>query len=152
VGRRRISRTELIRQSPITGLALVSETTQKTAFGELGCAVLGGYARTTLPNFQTFIASEPNEAIGEFAPGSRVQARCKKPCYGDYYDPIGSQPPRRQDYRTPAWWSDGSCGCPGGDNLIESVITRRSAEEMNLKLGDTVTAVIKSTEVMLQKD
>jgi molybdopterin-binding protein len=39
-----------------------------------------------------------------------------------------------------------------GDNLIESVITRRSAEEMNLKLGDTVTAVIKSTEVMLQKD
>jgi len=39
-----------------------------------------------------------------------------------------------------------------GDNLIESVITRRSAEEMNLKVGDTVAAVIKSTEVMLQKD
>jgi len=38
-----------------------------------------------------------------------------------------------------------------GDNLIESVITRRSAEEMNLKVGDTVAAVIKSTEVMLQK-
>lgn len=38
------------------------------------------------------------------------------------------------------------------DNFIESVITRRSAEEMNLKVGDTVTAVIKSTEVMLQKD
>jgi len=38
-----------------------------------------------------------------------------------------------------------------GDNLIESVITRRSAEEMKLKVGDTVTAIIKSTEVMLEK-
>lgn len=39
-----------------------------------------------------------------------------------------------------------------GKNLIESVITRRSAEEMELKKGDIVKAVIKSTEVMLQKD
>ena len=39
-----------------------------------------------------------------------------------------------------------------GQNTIESVITRRSAEEMKLKVGDTVKAVIKSTEVMLQKD
>jgi molybdopterin-binding protein len=39
-----------------------------------------------------------------------------------------------------------------GNNVIESVITRRSAEEMKLKVGDTVAAVIKSTEVMLQKD
>jgi len=39
-----------------------------------------------------------------------------------------------------------------GSNFIESVITRRSAEEMKLKVGDTVAAVIKSTEVMLQKD
>jgi molybdopterin-binding protein len=38
-----------------------------------------------------------------------------------------------------------------GKNLIESVITRRSAEEMALKKGDIVKAVIKSTEVMLQK-
>ena len=38
-----------------------------------------------------------------------------------------------------------------GNNLIESVITRRSAEEMNLKAGDTVSAIIKSTEVMLEK-
>jgi molybdopterin-binding protein len=38
-----------------------------------------------------------------------------------------------------------------GKNLIESVITRRSAVEMKLKVGDTVSAVIKSTEVMLQK-
>jgi len=38
-----------------------------------------------------------------------------------------------------------------GKNMIESVITKRSAEEMKLKIGDTVTAVIKSTEVMLQK-
>jgi molybdopterin-binding protein len=39
-----------------------------------------------------------------------------------------------------------------GQNLIESVITRRSAEEMKLKIGDKVSAVIKSTEVMLLKD
>jgi len=39
-----------------------------------------------------------------------------------------------------------------GDNLIESVITKRSAEEMKLKVGDTVAAVIKSTEVMLEKN
>ncbi len=39
-----------------------------------------------------------------------------------------------------------------GENLIESVITRKSAEEMALKKGDTVKAVIKSTEVLLQKD
>ena len=38
-----------------------------------------------------------------------------------------------------------------GEYQIESVITRRSVEEMNLKVGDTVAAVIKSTEVMLQK-
>ena len=39
-----------------------------------------------------------------------------------------------------------------GDNLIESVITRRSAEELKLKKGDTVAAVVKATEVMIQKD
>ena len=39
-----------------------------------------------------------------------------------------------------------------GDNLVESVITKRSAEEMKLKKGDHVSAVIKSTEVMIQKD
>jgi molybdopterin-binding protein len=38
-----------------------------------------------------------------------------------------------------------------GDNEIESVITRRSVEELNLKTGDDVTVVIKSTEVMIQK-
>jgi molybdopterin-binding protein len=38
-----------------------------------------------------------------------------------------------------------------GDNLIESVITKRSAEEMKLSVGDSVSAVIKSTEVMLEK-
>ena len=37
-----------------------------------------------------------------------------------------------------------------GDNLVESVITRRSAEELGLKKGDKVTAVIKATEVMIQ--
>jgi molybdate transport system regulatory protein len=39
-----------------------------------------------------------------------------------------------------------------GKNLIESVITKRSAEALGLKKGDAVTVVIKSTEVMLQKD
>lgn len=39
-----------------------------------------------------------------------------------------------------------------GNDLIESVITRRSADEMKLKVGDTVRAIIKSTEVMLEKD
>jgi molybdopterin-binding protein len=39
-----------------------------------------------------------------------------------------------------------------GDNLVESVITKRSAEELGLKKGDRVTAVIKATEVMIQKD
>jgi molybdopterin-binding protein len=38
-----------------------------------------------------------------------------------------------------------------GKNLIESVITKRSAVEMKLKVGDNVSAVIKSTEVMLEK-
>jgi molybdopterin-binding protein len=38
-----------------------------------------------------------------------------------------------------------------GDAMIESVITRRSAEEMALKKGDSVTAVVKATEVMLSK-
>ena len=33
----------------------------------------------------------------------------------------------------------------------ESVITRKSAEDLALKKGDEVTVVIKSTEVMLQK-
>ena len=39
-----------------------------------------------------------------------------------------------------------------GENVIESVITRRSAEELKLKQGDTITAIIKATEVMIQKD
>jgi molybdopterin-binding protein len=39
-----------------------------------------------------------------------------------------------------------------GDNLIESVITRNSAEELGLKKGDSVKVVVKSTEVMIQKD
>jgi molybdopterin-binding protein len=40
-----------------------------------------------------------------------------------------------------------------GKNLIASVITKkRSADDMKLKLADNVAAVIKSTEVMLEKD
>jgi molybdopterin-binding protein len=39
-----------------------------------------------------------------------------------------------------------------GSNLIESVITRTSAEELGLKKGDAVRAVVKSTEVMIEKD
>lgn len=36
-----------------------------------------------------------------------------------------------------------------GDHVIESVITRASADEMKLKVGMAVTAVVKATEVML---
>jgi molybdopterin-binding protein len=39
-----------------------------------------------------------------------------------------------------------------GKNIVESVITKRSVEEMKLKVGDKVSAIIKSTEVMLEKD
>lgn len=39
-----------------------------------------------------------------------------------------------------------------GNALVDSVITKRSADEMKLKKGDTVKVVIKSTEVMLEKD
>ena len=39
-----------------------------------------------------------------------------------------------------------------GDNLIESAITRRGADDLKLKKGDTVFAVVKATEVMIQKD
>jgi molybdopterin-binding protein len=38
-----------------------------------------------------------------------------------------------------------------GNNLVESVITRNSAEELGLKKGDAVKVVVKSTEVMIQK-
>jgi molybdopterin-binding protein len=38
-----------------------------------------------------------------------------------------------------------------GDNLVESVITRNSAQELGLKKGDSVKVVVKSTEVMIQK-
>jgi molybdate transport system regulatory protein len=39
-----------------------------------------------------------------------------------------------------------------GNDVIESVIIKRSAEELKLKKGDKVTAVINATEVMIQKD
>lgn len=38
-----------------------------------------------------------------------------------------------------------------GEHLIESVITRRSADELTLTKGDRVTAVVKATEVMIAK-
>jgi len=39
-----------------------------------------------------------------------------------------------------------------GDHVVESVITRQSVEELGLKKGDSVRVVVKSTEVMIQKD
>lgn len=39
----------------------------------------------------------------------------------------------------------------GGQELV-SVITRSSAERLRVKVGDTVLAVIKSTEVMIGRD
>jgi molybdopterin-binding protein len=38
-----------------------------------------------------------------------------------------------------------------GENVIESVITRQSVEELGLKQGDSVQVVVKATEVMIQK-
>ncbi|HEY2383873.1 MAG TPA: TOBE domain-containing protein [Terriglobia bacterium] len=38
-----------------------------------------------------------------------------------------------------------------GQNVIDSVITRKSAEELQLKKGDSVIAVVKATEVMVHK-
>jgi len=39
-----------------------------------------------------------------------------------------------------------------GEQQVESIITRASAEAMGLKKGDSVRAIVKSTEVMIQKD
>jgi molybdopterin-binding protein len=38
-----------------------------------------------------------------------------------------------------------------GDIEIVSLISRASAEQLGLKAGDTVKAIIKSTEVMIDK-
>jgi molybdopterin-binding protein len=38
-----------------------------------------------------------------------------------------------------------------GDHQVESVITRQSADDLSLQVGDQVTAVIKATEVMVSK-
>lgn len=40
----------------------------------------------------------------------------------------------------------------GGGREIVSAITRASAEAMNLKEGDRVQAIIKSTEVMVARE
>ena len=39
-----------------------------------------------------------------------------------------------------------------GENELVSVITRDSAERLGLEQGDTVTAMIKATEIMIAKD
>jgi molybdopterin-binding protein len=39
-----------------------------------------------------------------------------------------------------------------GDNVVSAVITRDSAEELDLKEGDQVVALIKSTEVTVGKE
>jgi len=39
-----------------------------------------------------------------------------------------------------------------GKSLIDSVITRKSADELKLKKGDSVFAVVKATEVMVSKE
>lgn len=38
-----------------------------------------------------------------------------------------------------------------GDNRVVSVITRDAAEELGLKEGDEVVAIVKSTDVMVGK-
>ncbi len=39
----------------------------------------------------------------------------------------------------------------GNDNVISSVITIESVADLNLKVGDEVYAIVKSTEVMIGK-
>jgi len=39
-----------------------------------------------------------------------------------------------------------------GDNRITSVVTREAAEEMQIKEGKEITALIKATEVMLMEE
>jgi molybdopterin-binding protein len=39
-----------------------------------------------------------------------------------------------------------------GDNLIDAIITKKSALALDLKIGDSVSALIKATEVMIIKD
>lgn len=39
-----------------------------------------------------------------------------------------------------------------GDNHVVSVITREAAEELDLKEGDQVFAIVKATEVMVAKN
>lgn len=39
-----------------------------------------------------------------------------------------------------------------GRHLVDAVITRDSAEEMGLRKGDRVAAVVKSTEVMVFRE
>ena len=39
-----------------------------------------------------------------------------------------------------------------GSGEVVSIISRTSAEAMKLKVGDAVTAVIKTTEVMVSKE
>ncbi|MGZ4926197.1 MAG: TOBE domain-containing protein [Halobacteriota archaeon] len=38
-----------------------------------------------------------------------------------------------------------------GDNQLVSAITKDAAEDLALKVGDKVTALVKSTSVMIQK-
>jgi molybdopterin-binding protein len=38
-----------------------------------------------------------------------------------------------------------------GDNQLVSAITKDAAEDLALKVGDKVTALVKSTSVMVQK-
>lgn len=38
------------------------------------------------------------------------------------------------------------------ENVIDAVITRKSAEELHLRPGDEVAALVKATEVMILKN
>ncbi len=39
-----------------------------------------------------------------------------------------------------------------GDQVVDAIITRRSAQNLDLKVGDTVRVLIKATEVMVIKE
>lgn len=39
-----------------------------------------------------------------------------------------------------------------GEQVVDAIITRRSAENLEIKVGDTVRMLIKATEVMVIKE
>jgi ABC-type molybdate transport system ATPase subunit len=56
------------------------------------------------------------------------------------------------DARRGDQWSERAASpAVAGEFKFATAITRRSADSLDLKVGDTVTAIIKSTEILIGK-